>query len=94
MNNELKSCPSCGEMVSKYSISCPKCGANWQARALVKYLAPALAVSVLIATAVLIIAIAWPASSIDKSIFVGIVVFLFIGGLVFWSVPSGTDSND
>ena len=90
MNNELKSCPSCGEMVSKYSISCPKCGANWQARALVKYLAPALAVSVLIATAVWII----NKASIDKSIFVFIGGFLVTGGLVFWSVASGTDSND
>ena len=90
MNNELKSCPSCGEMVSKYSISCPKCGANWQARALIKYLVPAFAVSLLIAGAVWAI----NKTSIDKSIFVAIIVCLFIGGLVVWSVASGPDSDD
>mgnify|MGYP001406120931 CR=1 FL=1 len=39
---EFKTCPSCDQSVSKYSLSCPKCGCNWQVRIFWKYYVPIL----------------------------------------------------
>jgi uncharacterized membrane protein (DUF106 family) len=49
---ELRDCPSCGEPVGRYSLSCPKCGTNWQVRFLWKYYVPALALLVCLSVTV------------------------------------------
>ena len=51
---ELRECPSCGEEVGKYSLSCPKCGTNWQVRFFWKYYVPILGVCILLGLIVVI----------------------------------------
>ena len=87
MSNELKSCPSCGEMVSKYSISCPKCGANWQVRAMIKYFVPAFVVVLLIACAVYAI----NKAGLNTSTLGIIIAGLITGSLIIWSSSGGED---
>jgi|TARA_B100001971_G_C17915333_1_gene394973 hypothetical protein len=51
---ELRECPSCGEEVGTYSLSCPKCGTNWQVRLLLKYFVPILGICILLGLIVVI----------------------------------------
>ena len=55
--SELKDCPSCGESVGRYSLSCPKCGTNWQVRFFWKYYVTILAVIIALGVIVFLISL-------------------------------------